>query len=111
MKDIQERLFIEIAFPIAITLYTFLFYMVILVLIDNKTIDFGFFSILLIVIGSFIGIIWRFLPHDIKLNFISQKLYGGYVNGDSFLNKVTYCISVLTIFIGVVIGFLNYIFS
>ena len=62
-------------------------------------------------IGSFIGIIYRFLPTEFKFTFVAKILYGGYVNGESFLNKVTYCISLLTIFIGIVIGFLNYIYS
>lgn len=110
MQDSQQRTIIKITFPIIITLYTFLIYMIILVLTDNENIDYWLFSIIIIIIGSLIVIFWRFLPITIKFNFVAQKLYGGFVNGESFLNNVTNIISLLTIFIGVIIGGLEYIF-
>jgi hypothetical protein len=83
--------------------------MIILVLQNNKIIDYGLFSIIIIVIGGLIGVIWRFLPIEFKFSFVAKRLYGGFVNGSGFLNNVTYTLSSLTVFIGVLIGFINYI--
>ena len=109
MGESRGRLVIGILFPIIITLFTMLIYMVLLVVFNEKSIDLGLFSIILIVITGLIRVVWIFIPLDFKNNTITKRIFSGYVNGISFLNSVVNQITILLVFIGVIIGFINYL--
>ncbi len=109
MENSKARLVISILFPIIITLFIMLFYMVILVILNDKKIDLGLFSIILIVITGLIRVVWIFIPLEFKDDTVSKRIFGGYVNGVSYLNSVVNSIFFLLVFIGLIIGFINYI--
>ena len=109
MNDGKGRLLISILFPIGITLYLMLLYLVILVILNEKSIDLGLFSTILILFTGVIRVSWIFIPQDIKDNFITMQLFNGYARGKYFLNSVVNSITVILILIGVILGFISYI--
>ena len=109
MRESIARLVISVLFPIIITLYTMVFYMVLLVIFNEKSIDFGLFSMILFVITCLIRVGWIFIPIDFKINTVTRRIFGGYVNGVGFLNSVVNQITVLLVLIVAIIGFINYL--
>ena len=108
MRDSITRLLISILFTIIITLFTILFYMIVLVILNEKSIDLGLFSIILFVIVCLIRVGWILIPLEFKFNTVSRRIFGGYVDGNNLKNVIN-SITILLVLILAIIGFINYL--